>query len=303
MTNLHLKRISISALFLGILLLSLWLRLQVVHGIPEGQFSCVDAFLYYAQAETITEHGMLPERDIHRWLPLGRDNTQLLSLYAYALAYTHKALSVFLPNLSLYHLSLYHWTLYAPTVCFCIGLAALCLFLYRGYGPLFSSLVGFFMATLPSAIGRSTAGFSDRDAWCWMLGVLVVMLHVASLQTQPPRRRWMLTLASGFTMFLGGLSWEGFGVFGLIILFVELWQFLTSETEDGLPYYGVWVLTFVPPLYLISPAYHNGYGFAKYLTALALVPPLVLLGMRAFRYLLVSKVENSSHTHARCPFV
>ena len=293
MKRAHLIRIGIAALFLSIGLLALWLRLQVVHGIPEEQLLSVDAFLYYAQAETISEHGTLPTRDMHRWLPLGRDNTQLLPLWSYALAYTHKALLVFLPNLSLHY-----WTLYAPTLCFCIGLSALCLFLYRSYGLLFSSLVGFFMATLPSAIGRSTAGFSDRDAWCWMLGVLVVMLHVASLQTQSPRRRWMFTLGSGFTMFLGGYSWEGFGVFGLIILFIELWRFLTSETENGLPYYCVWVLTFVPPLYLISPAYHNGYGFAKYLAALVLMPPLALLGMRALRYLLLSKVEKL-RPHAR----
>ena len=206
MKRTHLIRIGIAALFLSIGLLALWLRLQVVHGIPEEQLLSVDAFLYYAQAETISEHGTLPARDMHRWLPLGRDNTQLLPLWSYFLAYTHKVLEVLLPNLSLYH-----WTLYAPTICFCIGLAVLCLCLYRTFGLLFASLVGFFMATLPSAIGRSTAGFSDRDAWCWILGVLVVMLHVASLQTQSPRRRWIFTLGSGFMMFLGGYSWEGFG--------------------------------------------------------------------------------------------
>ena len=161
MKRAHLIGIGIAVLFLSIGILAVWLRLQVVHGIPEAQFLGADCFLYYTQAQTIAEHGSLPASDMNHWLPLGRDNTQLLSLYAYALAYTHKALSVFLPNLSLYHLSLYHWTLYAPTVCFCIGLAALCLFLYRGYGPLFSSLVGFFMATLPSAIGRSTANLRD----------------------------------------------------------------------------------------------------------------------------------------------
>ena len=154
------------------------------------------------------------------------------------------------------------------------------------------------MATLPSAIGRSTAGFSDRDASCWMLGVLVVILHVASLQTQHKRQCWIFTLASGFTMFLGGLSWEGFGVFGLIILFIELWQFLTSETEERIWHYCVWVLTFVPPLYILSPAYHNGYGFAKYLAALVLMPPLVLFGMRALRSLLLSKVQKL-RPHAR----
>ena len=293
MKRTHLICIGIAVLFLSIGTLALWLRLQVVHGIQEDQLLSIDAFLYYAQAETISEHGTLPARDMHRWLPLGRDNTQLLPLWSYFLAYTHKTLEVLLPNLSLYH-----WTLYAPALCFCIGLGALCLFFYRAYGLLFSCLVGFFMATLPSSIGRSTAGFSDRDAWCWMLGVLVVILHVASLQTQHKRQRWIFTLASGFTMFLGGLSWEGFGMFGLIILFMELWLFLTSETEDRLPYYGVWVLTFVPALYLISPAYHNGYGFAKYLSALVLMPPLVLLGMRTFRYLLLSKVEKL-RPHAR----
>ena len=287
MKNKHLNRISIISVLLGILLLTFWLRLQVVHGIPEEQFLEPDCFLYYAQAENISEHGTLPARDMVRWLPLGRDNTQLLPLWSYALAYTHKALSVFLPSLSLYQ-----WTLYAPTVCFCIGLAALCLFLYRTFGLLFASLVGFFVATLPSAIGRSTAGFSDRDAWCWMLGVLVITFHVASLQTQHTRRRWMLTLASGFTMCLGGYSWEGFGVFGLILLFVELWRFLTSETEEGIRYYFVWVLTCVPTLYLISPAYRDGYGFSKYLAALVLLPPLVLLGIRVLRYLLLSKVEK-----------
>lgn len=296
MTTLHLKRIGISALFIGVLCLTFWLRLQVVHGIPEDQFLEPDCYLYYAQAQTISENGTLPARDMHRWLPLGRDNTQLLPLWSYALAYTHKALSMFLPSLS--H---YQWTLYAPTFCFCIGLAAFCVFLYHTFGLLFSSLVGFFLATLPSAIGRSTAGFSDRDAWCWMLGVLVITLYVASLQTQHPRRRWLLTLASGSTMFLGGYAWEGFGVFGLIVLFVELYRFLTSEREADLWHYCLWVLIFVPTLYLISPAYHNGYGFAKYLAGFVLVPPLAFLGIRILRYLLLTKspFADKLRPHAR----
>ncbi len=293
MTTPYLKRVGITALFIGILCLAFWLRLQVVHGIPEDQFISVDAFLYHWQAQIISEHGRLPERDMHRWLPVGRDNTQQMFLWPYALAYTHKGLSVFLSNLSLYR-----WTLHAPPLCFCIGLATLCLFLYRSFGRLFASLIGFFMATLPSAIGRSTAGFSDRDAWCWMIGVLVVTLHVASLQTPSQHRRWILTLASGFMMYLGGYSWEGFGVFGLIILFVELWQFLTSDTDERIWYYCVWVLTFVPTLYFISPAYHSGYGFTKYLAALVLLPPLVLLGIRVLQSLLLSKIEKL-RPHAR----
>ena len=66
MKRTHLISIGIATLFLTIGLLALWLRFQVVHGIPEDQFISVDAFLYYAQAETISEHGTLPERDMHR---------------------------------------------------------------------------------------------------------------------------------------------------------------------------------------------------------------------------------------------
>ena len=95
-----------------------------------------------------------------------------------------------------------------------------------------------------------------------------------------------------------GLSWEGFGVFLSVILVVELWRFLTSETEEGLGLYLLWVCCFVPTLYFASPAYRVGYGFAKHLMAFVLLPPVVLLSIRAVRYLLLSKV-GACRQHAR----
>lgn len=221
---------------------------------------------------------------MHRWVPLGRDLGQTLNLYSYVLAYVHKTMTLCFPNISLYHV-----TLYAPVVCFIFGLGVLCLFLSRAFGQLFSSVVGIFLATLPGAIIRSVAGFSDRDSWCLMLGILAVTTYLASLQTQPLRQRILWTLASGFSMFLGGLSWEGFGMFLLVILVVELWRFLTSETEEGLWLFLLWTLTFVPTLYLASPAYRSGYGFATHLFAFMLVPPLVVFTLRALRHLLTTK--------------
>ena len=47
--------------------------------IPDGQFTDNDAYLYYKQAQTIAEHGYLPARDMECWLPLGRDNGQLVT--------------------------------------------------------------------------------------------------------------------------------------------------------------------------------------------------------------------------------
>lgn len=275
------------------MIVAVWIRIHGVEPIPAGMFTETDAYLYYWQAQIISEQGQLPARDMHRWLPLGRDLGQTLNLYSYALAYAHKAVAWAFPNITLYHV-----TLYMPVVCFCIGLGALCLFLYYTYGLLFSCTVGVLLATLPGSIERSAAGFGDRDAWCLMLGIFAVITYLASLQVQRPRIRHLWTLASGVTVFLGGISWEGFGVFLILILVVELWRFLTSETEEGLGRYLLWVLSFVPTLYLASEAYRSGYGFAKHLFAYVLAPPLVLLGMRLLRYLLLSKV-SLLRPHAR----
>ena len=198
-------------------------------------------------------------------------------------------------------ISLYDVILYAPPICFCIGLGVLCLFLSRMFGLLSAGISSVFLATLPGSIIRSTAGFSDRDSWCLMLGTVAVITYLVSLQTQHQRKQVLWTLASGFTIFLGGLSWEGFGVFTSIILCIEIWRFLTSETEDRLKLYLLWVCTFVPILYILSPAYRSGYGFTKHLTAFVLVPPLVLLGIRTLRYSLLTKTPWAGHlkTHGR----
>lgn len=289
------KTRTLGTLILLILLLltAFLIRIQGTPHIPEGQFTGNDAYFYYWQASLISEHGKLPDRDMHRWLPLGRDLGQTLNLYGYALAYSHKVIASLFPDVTLYHVSLY-----APPICFCIGLGVLCLFLAHTHGLLFSGIVGLFWVTLPGAIGRSTAGFSDRDAFCLMLGILAVITYLVSLQAKTPRKRLFWTLASGFIVFLGGLSWEGFGVFLSVILVVELWRFLSTETEEGLSLYTLWVCCFVPTLYLASPAYRNGYGFAEHLFAFVLVPPLVLLAIRTIRHRLLAKAEKLQ-PHAR----
>ncbi len=280
------EKLMAVVLIVSILCVAAFIRLQGITNVPSGQLTGPDGYFYYWQAQLISEHGKLPERDMSRWLPLGRDLTQTLNLYGYALAYVHKGVAWVFPGITLYHV-----TVYIPVVCFCIGLGVLCLFFYRTFGILFSSIVGVLLATLPGAITRSTAGFGDRDSWCLMLGVLTVTTYLASLRSQQARKCLLWTLASGVAMFLGGISWEGFGVFLSIILLVEIWRFLTSETEDRLGLYLIWVFTFVPPLYLVSPAYRSGQGFSTHIAALMLVPPLVLLVIRYLRHLLITQIS------------
>lgn len=271
------------------LLLTFWIRIQGVERIPEGQFTENDAYLYHWQANIIAEQGSLPVADEHRWLPRGRDNRQLLPVYPYAIAYIHKALPWF---------SLYHIQLYLPVFCFTLGLGVLFLLLTRTSGVAFASIVALLLATLPGSIERSAAGFGDRDAWYWMLGIFAVTCYLWKESMEPGRRRWIATALAGFTIFLGGLSWEGFGLFVLIILSAELWKFCTTDTEHHLKEYLLWILMFAPWLYLLAPAYRSGYSFTTHLAALTLLPPLSIFALRGVRHLLLHFYEPL-RSHAR----
>ena len=278
---------------LAILFLALWIRIQGADSIPDEQFRGVDPYLYRWQALTISEKGYLPARDMHRWYPLGRDNDQLFPLFSYAIAYTHKAVGWLFPDLTLYDIQLY-----APPVCFTLGLGVLLLYLTHAYSIFFAASVGVLLATLPGSITRSAIGFGDRDAWCWMLAVLSITCYLWKEQMTPGKRRYAATTLCGFIVFLGGLSWETFGVFVLIIITAECWKFCTTETEADMKEYLLWLLMFVPGLFLLSPAYRIGYGFSKHVTAIMISPPLVLLALRGIRYGLLTYVETL-RPHAR----
>ena len=271
----------------AVVLLACWIRVQGVSRLPDRQFTSNDAYLFAGQAQEIVERGVLPARDMHRWLPHGRDNGQLFPLYAYAVAYTHKTIGWVSPKLTLYHIQVY-----ASAICFTLGLGVVCFFLARAYGVVFALITALLLATLPGSIERSAAGFGDRDAWCWMLGIFAVTSYLYKERIEPGRRRWIATALAGFTVFLGGMSWEGFGFFVVMIVGVELWKFCSTDNEHTLKEYLLYMLMFVPWLYLISPAYRSGYGFSTHVAALMLLPPLIAFALRGVRYLILEYVEQ-----------
>ena len=223
------SQVGAFTLLVFILLLAGWIRTLGRAEIPEGHFTENDAYLYYWQAEIISKQGQLPKRDMHRWLPTGRDLEQTLNLYSYITAYTHKLIILFFPDVTLYQLHVV-----APVICFVIGLGIVCLFLYSVFGFDVAVTVSILLAVLPGCLERSAAGCSDRDSWCWLLGIIVVITYLWKEQSHRRNIRLLLSGISGLFMLLGGLSWEGFGVFTLVILIIELWRFLSSETETNI---------------------------------------------------------------------
>lgn len=265
-----------------LIVLTFWIRIQGADTLPTGQFTGNDAYLFHSQAKTISENGSLPDKDMNRWLPYGRDNGQILTLYSYFIAYIHKILTLFLPDLTLYAIQLY-----LPPICFTLGIAILFLFLGHQYGRLFAIITCVLLATLPGSVERSAIGFGDRDAWCWLFGALAVVSYLFKEQQSNRRNRYIFTILSGISVLFGGLSWGAFGIFLLIPIAMELWKFCTTETEENLSEYLLWVATFVPLLYLLSPIYRQGTGFTTHIAALTLLPPLVVLAIRTTRYLLM----------------
>ncbi len=278
----YLSRILYTLCLLSLLTIAFAIRLQGRERIPNEQFTSNDAYLYYWQAKTISENGYIPAIDKFRWLPNGRDNGQLLSLYSYVLAYIYKII-----NLFFYNITLYHVCLYLPVICFIIGLGFLIIFLTKMYGFNFATIVAVLLATLPGSIDRSLIGFADRDAWCWMIGLLSIMTYLWKEQMPHGRKRWIATVILGFIIFLGGLSWEGYGFFLLIIMSAEIWKFCTTERKDNLLEYILMIVMFVPWLYLISPAYRSGFGYSTHVGMLMLAPPLVILFLKSSHYLLL----------------
>ena len=278
------KLLLFTCCFQALLLLGLWLRLQGTATLPPEQFTETDAYHFYRQAHLIEDNGRLPPIDTHRWVPLGRDLRHTLNLYPYVLAYTYKALAWLSPNLTLYHICVY-----APAVWFCIVLAALGGFLYHAIGARIALLTTLILATLPATIERSVAGFGDRDAWCLMLGTKCLLTYLAAYIPSQKRKRLFWTLASGVLMFLGGMSWEAFPAFALLILALQAWHFLTTSQDERLALDALWAACFVPTLLLAAPAYRSGLGFAAHLTALMLAPPVVLCLIRLTHYLLLRK--------------
>ena len=202
------KHIGAFAFLIFILLVAGWIRIQGIPEIPEGQFTSSDAYFYYRQVSIITDQGKLPERDMHRWLPLGRDLEQTLPFYSYVLAYVHKALALFFPDVSLYNV-----VLFAPVVFFVLGMGILCLFLYWVFGFDIAVIVGLLLALLPGSVDRSSAGFSDRDSWCLLLGILAIITYLWKEQIQRPRHRFLFTALSGFFCVLGRVELGGFRCF------------------------------------------------------------------------------------------
>lgn len=129
-----------------------------------------DSVRFLRQAKIIVQDSKLPQRDMMRWLPLGRDMSRQLSLSSYTIAYLYKFLKIFTPSVTIEQTAIYY-----PIICFSLNILvffALINRLFDRYTALISTSI---FAVFPSLVPRSMAGFS-----VFLLAILACLLIIAT---------------------------------------------------------------------------------------------------------------------------
>lgn len=214
----------------------------------------IDPYLWYSQARNILNHGHQGDKIIERteeWYrePLnylryedldiskpfsvftlrdGRlDKKTNFQLHPYVGAYLYKILSFFNGDLSLMR------TMFIlPAVL--IGLSMIPIFLigrkFAGnVGGLFAAL---FLAVNIPLLGRTTAGFSDNDSYSILMPLLISWLFLEAYTTDDKKRRWLLSLLSGFSVGVYAIAWTGWSSMFLFVLAVIGFSLLFAGIQD-----------------------------------------------------------------------
>ncbi len=229
-----------------------------------------DAYRFLRQADIIVSQGHLPPTDPMRWQPAGRDLSTHLNLFSYVLAYSYRLLRFIQPPLTLYQVAVY-----SPVIYYSLCLLLLYLVWRRIFDPSIAILAVNFSAVLPSLnLHRSTAGFADRDAFCLLLWLGVLLFYLKAVDERHVKG-YIYAFLSGVTAGMLALAWEGCG---LATGMMAVWICLRILRERFEPHdarvYSIWYICFITIALSMTHAYRNvllPYAF------LAIVVPTVVL--------------------------
>lgn len=262
------------AAFAALLCAAVWIRVQSVPQLGGDRLFGTDAFRFFRQAEIILQDGSLPITDMRRWLPTGRDLTVYLSFSSYFLAWLTQFLQIFFPNWTLYQVAVYY-----PVGAFAAFMIVCYAFARRYLGRSAALISALLLAVAPSAVGRSLAGFSDRDALCLLLGGIVLFGYRLSADdgVKTVWRNGALG-ASSLAALLLGLTWEGAGLFIAVAAAAEFARILIQgrskrDTLRFLAWFSFWVVG----LLIFTRAYRTEANVSSPFALLAFGPPCFLL--------------------------
>lgn len=249
------------------------LRTQNLDSLDEELLLGTDAYRFMRQSQLIIEQGRLPEREMMRWTPIGRDMTTQLSFSSYVIAYLYKFIRTFKHTVSLHSVALYY-----PVLCYLLALIILFLLAEKLFNANTALLSVAIASVHSSSLLRSMAGFCDRDALCLTLSLCSFYLYVRRLEAKSLRSSLVWSGSSGLIMMVLGLTWEGVGIFVSVIILVNLVKLVAgSYTVLDLWSYVAWFTPVLIGLLIFTRTYrYPSYYGAPFILPALLVPLVVL---------------------------
>ncbi len=223
-------------------------------GILGDNVLALDPWLFNRYTEYIVEHGSLMKNDTMRYYPQGYDTSRESTILPYLLAYTYKALSIVMPDLSVTTVV----QLYPPVITiFTI------LFLFLLGTKFFDWRVGLLAASLiaiaPGFLFRTIAGFSDKDALSMTFFVMSMAFYLGAMREKSKNKFYAYTIASGVSIALLGMTWGGYLLVVYAIAALNMLKAVTSNvTRRDLILQGGWIFFLT-----ISDLFTNRYNIFK----------------------------------------
>ncbi len=232
------------------------LRVQnLVHLIDRttGQYIpiALDPYLFLRYAEEILANGKLAAIDTLRYYPIGYVTGGENILLSYMIVWLYKIIHAFNPEATLQYVDVIY-----PPIAFAVGLIFFFLLVKKLFNWKIAVLASAFLATVPTYLFRTTAGFADKEALGSLLLFVSLYLYVHSWQAKTLRNTLIFSAMSGVSTGVMALVWGGVNFVWLTLgAFVMIEIFLNKLTKRDFYAYTAFLI----PLLLIVFTQTNRY--------------------------------------------
>ncbi len=240
-----------------IIWLSAFIRTRNLIHLKGKYLLALDPYIFYRYAAYIVEHGKLMALDTMRYVPLGINTAQEMTLVAYVIAYTYKFFNIFIP------MTLMQFDIIYPVIFFSLSLIIFFLLTKELFNKKIAILATAFLAVIPTFLYRTMAGFSEKEPIGIFFMFLAFYFWIKSFKYNKLKNKLIFAGLSGISTGLMGLVWGGVG-FVLIIIptFVLVEFFLNKLNKKDIYAYFIWFI-----LFLIFLQFTQKYAFLVFITS------------------------------------
>ncbi len=232
------KKFILTLIFLG----ALYIRLITFNHDLGGK----DPYFHMRMVRAVLEAGALPAYDTMSYYPDGRVIAGLyLPLLPYFAAYSYKVVSIF------FNVELEYFLAFFPAFFGALAVVPLYFLVREIYDSKTALMSAFIYGLIPASIGRTWAGFFDKEGLAGVLILIYLLFYIRSLREGDR----ISPVIAGLFLGLGGLTWGGTEYFvALMAAFVIIDTVLRQNTWHQYVYLvqfliGIIIMWSKAPLY------------------------------------------------------